>query len=688
MKLLKVAAAVLNQTPLDWDGNQARILAAVRAARAQQVSILCLPELCISGYGCEDAFHSPGVQEMARRVLLEILPETAGLIVSLGLPLPYQHGLFNTACLAADGRILGFVGKRFLAGDGIHYEPRWFKPWPTGHRVEIELGDEAYPLGDLHFDCGGVKIGFEICEDAWVANRPGSELALRGADVILNPSASHFAFGKYEVRRRFVLEGSRAFGVSYVYSNLLGNEAGRAVYDGGALVAAVGRLVAAGPRFSFADYQLTVAQIDVHETRMKQSLTAGFVPKFGPDALCVSAAFDYPLLVPESPGRVSEGWETGPHVKEEEFARAISLSLFDYLRKSRSRGFVVSISGGADSAAVSCLVALAVRLGVAELGLEGFVAKLAYCARATEARDPAQLLRSLLTCVYQSTANSSDTTRNAARAVAQALGAEMLEFDVEQLVRDYIAMVSRALGRTLDWEHDDLALQNIQARVRSPGVWMVANLRQALLLSTSNRSEAAVGYATMDGDTSGGLSPIAGIDKAFLRRWLTWLEKQGPAGLEPIPALAAVTVQAPTAELRPPGAGQTDEQDLMPYDLLDAVERAAIRDKLTPLEVFLRMRPQYPQYAAGELGLWIERFFRLWCRNQWKRERYAPSFHVDDENLVPFSHSLRRLRTRAGRAASFFGEVIAPPRQAYGSTASIASPRIETMRSTWASVVT
>ena len=96
-----------------------------------------------------------------------------------------------------------------------------------------------------------------------------------------------------------------------------------------------------------------------------------------------------------------------------------------------------------------------------------------------------------------------------------------------------------------------------------------------------------------------------------------------------------MTVQAPTAELRPPGARQTDEQDLMPYDLLDAVERAAIRDKLTPLEVFLRMRPQYPQYAAGELGLWIERFFRLWCRNQWKRERYAPSFHVDDENLDP-----------------------------------------------------
>jgi len=109
------------------------------------------------------------------------------------------------------------------------------------------------PIGDIHFDIGGVQIGFEICEDAWVANRPGATLALHGIDLILNPSASHFAFGKLEVRKRFVLEGSRAFGVSYVYSNLLGNEAGRAIYDGGALIASGGKLVAAGPRFSFED---------------------------------------------------------------------------------------------------------------------------------------------------------------------------------------------------------------------------------------------------------------------------------------------------------------------------------------------------------------------------------------------------------------------------------------------------
>jgi NAD+ synthase (glutamine-hydrolysing) len=139
----------------------------------------------------------------------------------------------------------------------------------------------------------------------------------------------------------------------------------------------------------------------------------------------------------------------------------------------------------------------------------------------------------------------------------------------------------------------------------------------------------------MDGDTCGGLSPIAGIDKAFLRHWLRWLEGDGPAGLHPIPALSVVNSQAPTAELRPLQASQTDEDDLMPYPVLDAVERAAIRDKQSPIEVFRLMRAQFPDYTLQQLCQWVERFFRLWCRNQWKRERYAPSFHLDDENLDP-----------------------------------------------------
>jgi NAD+ synthase (glutamine-hydrolysing) len=225
MKLIRVGAAVLNQTPLDWDGNQARISGAIAAAREAGVSILCLPELCITGYGCEDAFHAPGTQQLALEVLGDLVGETGGMVVSFGLPLLFHGALYNTACLAADGKILGFVGKQNLAGEGIHYEPRWFKPWPEGVRVDFlpRKSGEAVPLGDVIFDVDGVRIGYEICEDAWVGDRPGGKLARHGVDLILNPSASHFAFGKHEIRKRFVTEGSRAFNVGYVYSNFLGN---------------------------------------------------------------------------------------------------------------------------------------------------------------------------------------------------------------------------------------------------------------------------------------------------------------------------------------------------------------------------------------------------------------------------------------------------------------------------------
>jgi len=263
MKLIKVAAAILNQTPLDWDRNTRNIRAAIQAARADGVSVLCLPEMCIPGYGCEDAFFSAGVRETSLAVLRDLLPETTAMIVSIGLPLPFRGSLYNGAALAVDGRLVGITCKRYLPGDGIHYEPRWFRPWPGDARETMEIHGVDVPLGDVHYDIGGIRLGFEICEDAWVAKRTGGDLGLAGADVLLNPSASHFAFGKHDIRERFVLEGARAFGVTYVYANLIGNEAGRIIYDGGALIASDGEMVARGPRFTYQDQVVTSAVIDV-----------------------------------------------------------------------------------------------------------------------------------------------------------------------------------------------------------------------------------------------------------------------------------------------------------------------------------------------------------------------------------------------------------------------------------------
>lgn len=636
MKLIRIAATALNQTPLDWDGNLVRIRTVIEEAREAGASLVCLPEMCLSGYGCEDAFLSPNTHARSWAALREILPVTRGLVVSFGLPIFHHNAIFNAAALVVDGQLVALVCKRHLAGDGIHYEPRWFKPWPLRARDTFRAPDdgEEIPIGDIVIEVGGVRVGFEICEDAWVARRPGGDLAARAVDLILNPSASHFAFLKRETRRRFVIEGSRAFGVSYVYSNLLGNEAGRAIYDGQTMIASAGSMLAEGPRFSFRDSLVTIANIDLELTRLAQTRATSHRVELPDPNQPPPVRVDFPWPAHPRWSRPLEipAWEESGALKEEEFTRAVSLALFDYMRKSHTRGFTVSLSGGADSAAVVCLVHLMAKLliedgaALAKLGISELPA------------GAAELTGRLLTTAYQATSNSGEITRSAAAVLAAALGARHLELDISQLHEGYVELIEKAIGRGLTWETDDISLQNIQARVRSPGIWMIANLNNTLLLSTSNRSEAAVGYATMDGDTSGSLAPVAGIDKAWLQKWLRWLETEGPMlrdGRVCLPALAVINQQQPTAELRPASATQTDEADLMPYPVLDAIERAAIRDKRSPADVLMIICNEFPNFEEFALRQWLTRFFELWSRNQWKRERYAPSFHLDDQNLDP-----------------------------------------------------
>ncbi|MEM1414816.1 MAG: NAD(+) synthase [Myxococcota bacterium] len=649
MRRIKVGVAALRTTPLGWDRNEAAIHRAIAEARARSIRVLCLPELCLTGYGCDDMFLAPFVTAEAWARLERVAAATEGMVVSVGLPVAHRSSVFNASALLADGEIVGIAAKQHLPGDGVHYEPRWFRPWPTGAETVLERGGRRVPFGDLSFAVGDLNLGFEICEDAWVAERPGARLAKAGVDIMLNPSASHFAFGKHDVRLRLVREGGRAFGCVYLYANLLGNEAGRVIYDGDGMIAEGDRLRAETERFRYADLALAEAVVDIDAVRLLRASRTSFTPEPAP-ARVARSPFQVPGEGPDAGGAIAPRSLS----KEEAFARCVSLGLFDYLVKSRGRGYVVSLSGGADSAACAYLVRLMVELGVAELGAAGFREALGHLPL-PESGDVAALTGALLTTAYQATRNSSEMTRSAARAVAEDVGSTHHELDVDALVAGYTEVAERAFGRALSWERDDLALQNVQARSRAPSIWLLANVTGQILLATSNRSEAAVGYTTMDGDTAGGLSPIAGIDKAFLRRWLRWLATEGTPSIAPRPALATVNAQQPTAELRPAGAEQTDEKDLMPYPVLDAIERLAIRDKKGPREVHASLGPLFPEADARTRLGWTKRFFQLWVRNQWKRERYAPSFHVDDENLDPktwcrfpilsdaYGHELRRL---------------------------------------------
>ncbi len=594
MNKLKIAGACLNQSPIDWDNNLSNILAAISQAQKEGVQILCLPELCITGYGCEDLFLSEWLPKKALDVLLSIIPHCQDIAVAVGLPYRWNGHIYNTTCLIQNKEIKGFYAKQILANEGIHYEKRWFSPWVSDKVTNIELQGKTYAFGDITFDINGIKTGIEICEDAWNEERPACRLYDRGVQLILNPSASHFAFGKSKTREELVSSSSKKFECYYLYVNHLGNEAGRVIYDGDILIANQGRLLAKNKRFSFNKFNLLSVEINIG-----------------------------------SPDLDSKNIPTDWDSKNEEFPRAVSLALFDYLRKSKAGGYALSLSGGADSSITAVLVAEMVSNGVADLGLEQF--KVSLNIDLSDCHDIKSLTNAILTTAYQGTINSSDDTLKSAQNLALSIGAKFLEWKIDDAVDFNTKTIEKSLSQTFNWKENDIALQNIQARTRSPLIWMLANINNSILLTTSNRNEGSVGYTTMDGDTSGSLAPIAGIDKPFILEWLQYAESElGYSGLSHVNKLS------PSAELRPLDNTQTDEDDLMPYAVLKCIEKEAIHHRKSPLEVYhiLKIELDIPE---EQLKNYIKKFFRLWSINQWKRERIAPSFHLDDFNVDPRS---------------------------------------------------
>ncbi|MEO0600667.1 MAG: NAD(+) synthase, partial [Myxococcota bacterium] len=305
-----------------------------------------------------------------------------------------------------------------------------------------------------------------------------------------------------------------------------------------------------------------------------------------------------------------------PHL---ELELALAMGLSEYRRKCGIRGFTVALSGGRDSAMVALLAAMSLRYERPDL----------------EGPELEAYVRDRLVCAYLATDHSGSATENAARGLAEQVGATFLRTAIQDAVDTHVRIAKDLTGTRLSWDEPahDISLQNVQARLRGSLIWMVANLRGFLLLSTSNKSEAAVGYATMDGDTSGGLSPISDVPKSLVELWLRWaMAFHGLSSLEAVVGIPA------TAELRPPDRGQTDEADLMPFFVLDQLIYHFVQRGQSPLEMFRTLWPSLQDhYAGGARGFAadIHKFVKLFCRAQWKRERFAISFRVAAFDLDP-----------------------------------------------------
>jgi NAD+ synthase (glutamine-hydrolysing) len=652
-----MSTGVINTTPMDIAGNRNLIMNCIRRAASAGSRLILLPELSLTGYGCEDIFYVQAFIREAMAALKKTADEMPdGIAAAVGIPVLIVGQLYNGCAMISKGRIHGIALKQYLARTGIHYENRWFTPWKSGEICEIDepvlAQKKPVAAGDVCFILDGVKVGFEICEDSWVAHRPGTGLYARGVDIILNPSASHFSIGKQAVRRNFIQDGSRAFCCVYAYTNLVGNESGRAVFDGDSIIASGGDIIYQSQRLGFKTWNVHTVTVDLERNRNNRLLSS--------ENVCHPWNTSFITVDNFAAGSSQDGILTEPAKLKDEneeltACQAVSLGLWDFMRKTRTSGYALSLSGGADSALCAMMVYYAAVQAAAALGISEFITVLKSCG--IEVEHPAgntpviefvknRVMPEILITLYQGSDHSSETTRNAAESLAGCIGAKHYEWKISNLVNEYERLVNTLLpaDEKLSWENDDTVLQNIQARVRSPGIWMLANKFNKLLIATSNLSEASVGYCTMDGDTSGVISPIAGISKSRIlniNRYImeNGLEIDSGAGIQTleIPAVELIVNQAPTAELRP--VEQTDESDLMPYPLMDEIRRLTQTLNLWPKDVLIYLKNGAfgRIYDTEYLVKALKKYYRLYCRNQWKRERFAVGFHIESDSADPKS---------------------------------------------------
>lgn len=660
---LNIATASINTIALDIKHNVSLILKAYKDAIKDGADLVLTPELAITGYGLEDLFYLTSTIEKIPSIIKNLTKELdQDKYLAVGFPLLVDKKLHNAVALLTKDKVLGCYLKQNLSRTGINYEQRWFDSWPRGLTHVIDFADEQIKIGDLIFEIDDVKIGIEFTNDWQDKLSINSKSSLSVCDVILNPSASYFALEKNKERLSYILNLQKHTPCVYAYTNLLGCDSGKVIFDGEMIVASEGKLVAKSNSLSFKPYKVMSITCNIAANR---SLSANLQDEIKKDANLLESE----VIVFDNLKFAKNNKELNCQIEDtlDDYrylaSRAVSLGLWDWMRKTYTSGYALSLSGGADSALCLSLVYYSQLQALATLGLDDYLAVLSSCSikfnddEVKKFNDNPMIfikdvvMPKVIITLYQGSDFSGDVTYNAAKNLANEVGALHNSWSISNLVKEYVRLAdSLTPENLLTWEKDDLALQNIQARVRSPGIWLLANKYNKLLLATSNLSEATVGYCTMDGDTSGVLSPIGGIGKSKVLQINRYIFEEGlkieenqvfKDDVMKLASMQGIISQAPTAELRP--VEQTDEKDLMPYPLLDEIRFKIHNFNLTPKEVFIELLDgAFAQTYSKQFILdALRRFYRLYCRNQWKRERLACAFHIEKDSTDP--KTFRRL---------------------------------------------
>ena len=613
---VKVAAAVPQVAVADCARNAERIVALAQQAARRGVELVAFPELAVTGYTCADLFLQPALLDAADEALGEIMRQTRKLPLALivGLPLRHEDRLYNCAAVVAQGRLLGVVPKSYIPNYAEFYEARWFA---SGAGIEEEritaAGQEADFGTELTFAVNGAEFGIEICEDLWVASPPSSRLALNGAKLIFNLSASPEGVGKHAYLRELVAQQSARTHTAYVYCSAgFGESSTDLVFAGNGLIAENGTMLAQAARFSL-DEQLTVADVDIERLEFERRRNTSFrmreeagestvIEMELPDALKASALdrrVDPMPFVPADEAHRSERCEEIFQIQSHGLARRLA--------HTGCRCAVVGISGGLDST----LALLVTVRTFDKLGLDR---------------------RGILGITMPGFGTTDRTYRNALKLM-EGLGVTVREIPI----RDACLQHFRDIG--LPESDRSAAYENAQARERTQILMDVANMEGGLVIGTGDLSELALGWATYNGDQMSMYGVNASVPKTLVRHLVRWA-----ADTERDAATRATLldiIDTPVSpELLPAdregNIAQKTEDLVGPYELHDFFLYNFVRAGFRPAKIaFLAEQAFAGSYDRETIVKWLRVFFRRFFAQQFKRSAMPDGPKVGSVSLSP-----------------------------------------------------
>jgi NAD+ synthase (glutamine-hydrolysing) len=556
---LRVALAQINSTVGDIQGNAAKIRNWIGRARDEGAQLVVFPELALTGYPPEDLLLKTHFVDAAGTALSELAGETdeGDIVVLVGFP-ERRDDVYNACAVLADGEVQAVYRKMFLPNYGVFDEARYFQAGTEAALIELN----------------GIAFGLTICEDIWEPGPPATIEALAGAQVIVNLSASPYHAGKPHERELMLLQRARDNTAIVLFCNLVGGQ-DELVFDGASVaIDASGEVVARAPQF---EESLTVCTVDpgaVAALRLRDARHRAAVRRDrerGGEPVPTLAR-----LTVEGEGAQLERQVCEQLSPEEEVYTALVTGVRDYVEKNGFERVVYGLSGGIDSSLVALI--------------------------ATDA-----LGADRVTSVVMPSPYSSQETQADARRTAENLGTRLLEYDISEPMEGYDELLAGTFGEL----EADVTEENLQARIRGNILMALSNKFGWLVLTTGNKSEMSVGYATLYGDMAGGFAVLKDVYKGWVYRLVEWRNEK--AGRDLVPS--DVVTRPPSAELR---ADQRDDQSLPSYDVLDAILFGYIEGDLDAEQLVRQGLP------ADD----VERIIGMVDKAEYKRRQAPPGIRI------------------------------------------------------------